>query len=297
MGLESLKGLIIKNFPPEFVVIHKNYELEKLHNDFYLPIENICTEYDIPLIKTSKITEIENNFLGYDLGICIGFMEIIGKEILEIPKFGILNLHCGKLPLYRGRAPISRTIMDGNDNLIMTLHKMDEGIDSGDILLEYEIPIKLEDDVNSIYKTCCEKSSEFIIKGVEKLYSEKITGNIFSKQDISLKPKANKKISVEERKINWDNDIKTIHNLIRAITIPYPCAFSYYENKKFLFVKSEIFPKEKSLTRKNGEIYIVEKDFLIINCKNGLLKITDIIDEENKKVILKNVFKQNGVFE
>jgi methionyl-tRNA formyltransferase len=297
MGLECLKGLINVNYPPEFVVIHKNYEIEKKLLEFYQPIENICSDYDIQLIKTDKISEIKNNILGFDFGICAGFMEIIDKEILEIPEFGIFNLHCGKLPFYRGRAPISRTIMDGNKELVITLHKMDEGVDSGDILLEYNIPIENDDDVNTLYNKCCEKSFEVVIKGIEKIYSQNNIINILTKQDLSLKPKSNKKISEEEQKINWDKDIKTIHNQIRALTPPYPCAYATYEGKKFGFIKSEIFSKETCKARNFGEIYFVDEDYLLINCKDGLLKITEIRGEKNNKINFEEAFKPRGIFE
>jgi methionyl-tRNA formyltransferase len=296
MGLECLKGLIEKNYSPELVIIHKNIEIEKLFDEFYQPIENICSDYDISLFKTDKIIELKNNFKTYEFGICAGFMEIIGKDILEIPKIGILNLHCGKLPLYRGRAPISRTIMDGNENLAITLHKMDEGVDSGDILLEYEIPITKNDDVNTLYKKCCEKSSEVIINGIEKMFSQDNFGEIFNKQDLSLKPKSNKKISDDERKINWNNSTNSIHNLIRAITPPYPCAFSLYEENKYLFVKSEIFSLETCKARQVGEIYFTDEDYLLINCNDGLLKITEIFNEDYEKINYEEIFKPKGIF-
>jgi methionyl-tRNA formyltransferase len=294
MGLEGLEDLIKKNYPPEFVVIHKDYELTKLNDVFYIPIEKLCSDYDIPLIKTGKINDIKNNIIGYDLGICIGFMEIIRKDIFEIPEFGILNLHCGKLPFYRGRAPISRTIMDGNKTLTITLHKMDEGVDSGEILLETEIEIENSDDVNSLYKKCCSQTSGIIIKGIEKLITR--DKNIFSKQDLSLKPKSNKKISEEERKINWEWNIEKIHNFIRALTSPYPCAYAEYENKKYNFLKSEIFSEGICNARQTGEIYFVDEDYLLINSKDGLIRITDIQNENNQKINFEEVFKQKGIF-
>lgn len=293
MGLECLKGLIKNNYPPDFVVVHKDLDLQNKYNDFYLPIETLCSDNDIPLIKSGKINEFKNNFIGFDFGICVGFMEIIGRDILEIPNLGIFNLHCGKLPYYRGRAPISRTIMDGNEFLTMSLHKMDEGVDSGDILLEREIKIETDDDVNTIYGKCCRESSDAVISGIEKI---KNGGLVLKKQDLSLKPKANKVISGEERIINWNDNITKIHNLIRAITPPYPCAYSTYESNIYKFVKSEIFSVETCNARKAGEIYFIDEDYFLINCINGLLKITEIRDADNYIIKPEEVFKQRGIF-
>jgi len=294
MALDGLKGLIGKNLYPDFVVVHKDLDIQKMYDSFYLPIEKICSDYDIPLLKAGKLAEIKNNFKNYDFGICAGFMEIISKDVFSIPEYGILNLHCGKLPYYRGRAPISRTIMDGNNYLTMSLHKIDEGVDSGDLLLEDEIEIEINDDVNTMYGKCCSRTAEFLIKGIEKLYSG--AEYLFVKQDLSLKEKPNKKISDSERKIIWEKSITDIHNLIRALTIPYPCAFSEYEDKKYYFVKSEIFDRDRCNARHPGEVYFADDEYTLINCIDGLLKITDLRDENYQKINCEEIFKTRGIF-
>jgi len=294
MALEGLKGLIEKNIPPGFVIIHKDFEIQKMYDSFYAPAEKLCADYDIPLLKPAMLSDVKNGFKNYEFGICAGFMEIIGKDVFDIPKHGILNLHCGKLPYYRGRAPISRTIMDGNNFLTMTLHKIDEGVDSGDLLLEEEIEIEINDDVNMIYSKCCVNAADVIIKGIEKL----LTGgkSIFIKQDLSLKEKPNKKITDIERKIDWEKGVTDIHNLVRALTIPYPCAYAEYGNRKYNFIKSEIFDRDRCNARQPGELYFADDEYVLINCTDGLLKLTDIRDEHNQKINYEEIFKPRGIF-
>ena len=219
-------------------------------------------------------------------------MEIIKKDIFEIPKYGILNLHCGKLPKYRGRAPISRTILNGDKHLIISIHKIDEGVDSGDILNETEILIE-DDDVNSLYKKCSEKSSESIIESLKKIESGNPT---FLKQDISPDSKANKKISSEERKINWGDDIIKIRNLIRALVPPYPCAISVFDVEEYSFLSSEINSYEKDDNRDNGEIINIDNNSILINCSNGILKIKKITDRNSSIINMKEKFKIGDIF-
>ncbi len=293
MSYVCLRNLIVKKYIPDFVVIHKDYEKEKLLEAFYKPIENLCENSSILLHKTSSTSELQKDVVGNDLGICVGFMEILKKEIFEIPKHGILNLHCGKLPKYRGRAPISRAIMNGEKHLIISIHKIDEGVDSGDILNETEILIEEDDDVNSLYKKCSKKSSESIIDSFIKIE----TGNpIFLKQDISPDSKANKKISSEERKINWDDDIIKIRNLIRALVPPYPCAFSILNNEEYYFLISEIISNKKDFDRKNGEIINIENNSILINCCNGILKINKIEDKNSSIIDMKEKFNVGDIF-
>jgi len=291
MSLECLKGLIENNYAPAFVSVHKNYEYEKLKDSFFEPIEILCVENNIYLYKVDKISEIKVALENHSIGVCVGFMEILKKDIYELPKYGILNLHCGKLPLYRGRAPISRSLMNSENYLTMTLHKIDEGVDSGDIAGEHELEIDLNDDVNTLYKRCTDKSADFVIDILHKIVDIN-----FVKQDLSLHPKAYKIITDKERKVNWENGIEKIFNLIRALTIPYPCAYSSNNGKIFKFIKSEIFSNETCNARKNGEIYFVDEDYILINCKDGLLRIFEIRDENDNILKFENNFHQKEFF-
>ena len=291
MSFDCLKGLVENGYHPAFVCIHKNLEFEKLKDDFFIPVEFFCKAYNINIFRVDKVDEIKDKISNHSAGVCVGFMEIIKKEIFDLPKYGIINLHCGKLPLYRGRAPISRSLMNGENYLTMSLHKIDDGVDSGDIAGEHEIEIDLNDDVNTLYNKCSEKSADFI---TEVLHN--IDNVHFVKQDLSLHPKPNKKISDDERKINWNLEIEKIFNLIRALIIPYPCAYSTYNDRKYKFIKSEIFSNETCKARTNGEIYFMDEDYILINCKNGLLRVFELRDEDNNIVEFEKTFEQKGVF-
>ena len=169
MSLRCLEGLIEKKQPPKLVVTHLNYEVNKYSNTFYADIETTCRNNLIDFYRVNNLNELKDYLKKYDLGICVGYMEIIRKEIFNIPKYGIFNLHCGKLPFYRGRAPISRAIMNNDDKVIMSLHKIDEGVDSGDLYNEFEFPILDIDDVNTLYEKCEEFSPDIIIDFLNRI--------------------------------------------------------------------------------------------------------------------------------
>ncbi|MBC8486069.1 MAG: hypothetical protein H8D45_08520, partial [Bacteroidetes bacterium] len=183
--------------------------------------------------------------------------------------------------------------MNGEKHLIISIHKLDEGVDSGDILNETEILIDENDDVNSIYKKCSEKSSESIINSFKRIESGNPT---FLKQDISPDSKANKKISSEERRINWDDDIIKIRNLIRALVPPYPCAISVLDGEEYSFLSSEINSYEKDDNRDNGEIINIDNNSILINCSNGILIIKKITDRNSSIINMKEKFKIGDVF-
>lgn len=292
MSLRCLSDLISMNLKPVFVVTHKSYEYEKERNGFYKKLGEVCSQADIELIRTDSISELKDKIKGTHAGVCAGFMEIIKEEIFSIPEYGILNIHCGKLPQYRGRAPITRAIMDGNDTLYLTIHKVDSGVDSGDILFEKEIIIDDEDDVNSLYYKCSFNCAYVLKEAIEKLLGKQ--EGKFAKQDLSIKPKANLKIQDEERCLDWNRNLKDIYNKIRALTYPYPSASTYLNGIKYYILRSKPFytPEKPG---SNGEITEVNSDFILVKCKDGYIMNYDVRDENFEKVNCLEVFKKGDI--
>lgn len=295
MGAKCLAHLCSRNILPEYVFIHKNREYEKLKESFYEPVEELASMFNLNLIKVDKISEHRDIIAGCNLGMCVGFMEILKKEIFELPVLGILNLHCGKLPEYKGRAPISRAIMNGDEHIVMTLHKIDEGVDSGDILSEIAITIEETDDVNTIYGKCCEYAGRFVYDNLSLinkfgLYENTVNyNNLFVKQfPPGIEP--NKKISDEERKIDWTKDSVTIHNLARALALPYPPPYFLFENKKYFILKSRIKEAESN-EQEAGKILKVSPDGIEIACGKGIILAEKISDENGKFIDINNTFK------
>ena len=293
MSLRTLTDLISMNEKPEFVITHKSYLYNEYKEKFYDKLVDVCKTNSVKLICTDKISELKDDIAGVEFGISVGFMEIIKKDIFNSPKHGILNLHCGKLPEYRGRAPISRTIMDGNDSQFITLHKIDSGVDSGPVLIEKEIIIEDDDDVNSLYYKCSLHSALLVREGIELLRMNKI--DMFKEQDSSKKYSPWQKLSDEERKINWSLSNKNIFNKIRAMSSPYPCAFSTLNNFRYHFNKAKpVFSPEDNGV--NGVVIDVNSDFIVINTGNGLLMVYDIRNDNDEKVDFVKTFKKGDVF-
>jgi methionyl-tRNA formyltransferase len=298
MSLRCLENLISSGIKPGLVVLHRDYEYEKLKESFFGKIKQLCNDSGIRTISVDKITGIKEQLKIFDAGICMGFMEIITEDIFAIPRYGILNLHCGKLPEYRGRAPISRTIMDGNNLLFITVHKIDKGVDSGDILHEVKIEITRNDDVNTLYEKCSEISHTAIIESLNKIQSCDVT-SLFRKQDPDERQKAHKKISNEERRINWENTNVSIFNLIRAITTPYPCAYFLHAGSVYNAIQSEL-PEDTlkpDADYKVGEIISADIGVLNVFCGNGRIALTEVRNPDNQIVEINKIFKAGDVLQ
>lgn len=293
LSYKCLEDLIIQGCKPVFAAVHKEYEYDKLKNLFFDKVEALCSRENIELFKIKSINELKENISFSPLGICVGYMEIIKRDIFELPVYGILNLHCGKLPQYRGRAPICRTIMNGDKELYLTLHKIDEGVDSGDILFELPVKITDDDDVNTLYGKCENESANTVSKCIEEIKSGKA---VFRKQNADKNTKANKKLTDEELRINWnDSSIKT-GNKIRALIPPYPGAYSTHNGVKFLFTKAEAIEISDVNEYVNGEIIDFGSYGMNIKCGKGILKVLEISDTNLNPVHLKDTFSSKGIF-
>lgn len=293
MSLRAVGDLINMGSAPAFVITHKSYLYDEYKEKFYDKLEELCGANNVELLKTDKVSDLKDEIKSAEVGICAGFMEIIKPEVFDSPKYGILNLHCGELPEYRGRAPISRTIMDGRESLFMTLHKVDAGVDSGDILLEKPLFIEDDDDVNTLYYKCSINTAVIIHEGIELLRTN--NADTFRKQNITDNNKPHKKITDDERMIDWQISVKQIYNKIRALTIPYPAAFTYLNGVQYNFLKAKPV-YSTNISEKYGIIYEVHTDFILINCRNGILMVYDIRNKDMDKIEIKSVFKEGDTF-
>lgn len=299
IGLHCLKHLIKNKYIPELIISHKTYQYNKLKETFYIPLEELVTRENISLIKLDSIKDYEGTFDSYHIGICIGFMEILKKEIFDAPLLGIFNLHCGKLPEYRGRAPISRAIINGENSITITVHKIESGVDSGEIILEKNIPILDDDDVNTLYAKCSEYSGEVIVevfKIIEKnnlIYFPGKIKEFIKAQNECLKP-AFKEITKSERIIVWNKSAREIFNLIRGLTPPYPSAITYFKSLELMLTKAKIINNE-IFNSVPGYIEIVEDGSITVHCQKGIIQINEIISNGKFLKNFKELFKSGDI--
>lgn len=271
MGIENLKFIYGNFLTPPYVFFERDEKLKIFCEENKIKYKEF--EHGEKIISSKEL------FSKFDFGICSGFMKIIPSEIINSVKIGIFNLHCGKLPEFRGRAPISRTLIAGHNELTVTLHKMDAGIDSGDILDVETIKIESTDDVNVLYKKATKAASVLIYKNLHNINS-----GVFElkKQDLSLKPEANGKLTRDECKINWNDSVNKITDKIRALTFPYPGAFFEYDGKDFIIdfampalklnhVKKIDLQKSELPMDNTAIVNYVSDETMHILCKDGVI--------------------------
>ncbi len=200
------------------------------------PVKGWAQKNDFPYLEVSKksITQLPSMLqdLGADLFIVISFGLILPKELLEVPKLMALNLHASLLPRYRGPAPIHWALINGDAETGVTVMRMVEKLDAGDILLQKKTALLPNDDITSLEK-------RLSLLGAEALLEAK---PIFTPQDESLASYA-RKLTKEDGHIVWDRPAVEIINRLRALK-SWPKSYSFYEGKRILVIEAEITREE-----------------------------------------------------
>ena len=249
------------------------------------PVRDTAEKNDIIIRQPEKITIKEADALAEinpDIVVVVAYGLILTKDFMSIPKFGCINVHPSLLPRWRGAAPIQRSIEAGDELTGITIMKMDEGLDTGDIIYQEPIPIGDNDSSKDMH-------DKFITLGIDSLLLslDSILENNFMlhPQDGNLATYA-KKIKKDEAKINWDDSAKKIHKKVMAFNA-WPVAETILSGERIRIHDSEY--KNLSINGIPGTIKSVSNQYIEVFTKNGLLLIKKL-QKNNSKVLDSNIF-------
>lgn len=221
--------------------------------------------------------------INADIIVVVAYGKIIPKNVLDFPKHGCVNVHGSLLPKYRGASPINAAIMNGEKITGITTIYMDEGIDTGDMILKESTEIGENETFGEVYDRLAQIGGELL---VETLNQIKI-GTAKREKQPEIDASAVKKIYNDTCEIDWCFSAKEIHDKIRGLS-PSPTAFTWLNGKKFKIYKSEVVGHDTLCAPfKNGEIITFNKD-IEIKTGNGIVKILELQLEGGKKMSAKD---------
>jgi len=169
-GLKAVETLVGTNNELVQVYTHP-LEMDKHENVWYESVKNKCEKLRIPVEERTNLTSIEEKKIkeiSPDIIISAGWRKLIPKPIFEIPKFGAVNVHDSLIPKYRGFAPINWAIINGEKEAGITFHYIDEGADTGDIILQKTIPVSIEETATDIYNKLLSIFPDLLKKTIEQ---------------------------------------------------------------------------------------------------------------------------------
>lgn len=284
------KGRGMKLIPCEV----KEYAVEK----------NIKVYQPEKLRGNKEIVDILKD-INPDVICVVAYGKIIPKEILEIPKYGCVNVHPSLLPQYRGSAPIQWAILNGDKETGVTTMYLDEGMDSGDIILQTKTKINKDETSGELWNRLSKIGADLLIKTLEKI-EDKTAPRIKQEGEFTLAPMLEK----SQAKIDWENKTaQEIKNLVRGLN-PIMGAYSLLNEKKIKFWKVDNlsieefikkYPEFKEYEYRFLEIdpgtvlYIDKKEAIYIMTKEGILKVIEIQGENSKRMPTPEFLRGNKI--
>ena len=252
----------------------------------YSPVHLLALRHNLPILtpKTLKDSTTQQQFveLNSDLAVVISYGLILPSAILNAPKYGCFNVHPSKLPLFRGSAPIQRSLMANVKNSAVCVIKMDEGVDSGDIVNQHDFVIDAEENYQDLTSKTAEIGAQLINKTLIDIAENKLN---FIKQNHELATFA-KKIDKSESLINWNKSSQEIINLVRAFNGNIYAHFNY-ENQKIRILKATASPLQPHhLSISNGTI--LDNNFAI-KCSDGII-LPQILQKSGKNPLTRHDF-------
>ncbi|MBE6565177.1 MAG: methionyl-tRNA formyltransferase [Ruminococcaceae bacterium] len=241
------------------------------------PVKVYAEANGIPVLQPEKLrgnAEFEEAYraLAPDLAVVASYGKIVPAYVLDTPVHGALNVHGSLLPAYRGAAPIQRAIMDGQSVTGITIMQMDEGLDTGDMLLKESVAIEENDTYETLHDKLAEIGGPLLLRAISELSS--LTPE---KQDGEASNYA-KKIEEADCLLDFTKSAREVHNHVRGLS-PQPTAFAFLNGKKVKLVRTAL----AAGSGRAGEVIAADKK-IVIACGEGAVELLELIPEGKNKM-------------
>ena len=254
------------------------------------PVKAWALEHDIEVFQPKKIRDEEAveylSKIECDIAVVAAFGQILPKSILDMPRFGCINVHASLLPKYRGAAPIQWAILNGEKKSGVTIMQMGEGLDDGDMLLTREVMLDGTETGGSLFDDLALLGGEAVVEALELIEQGGITP---VKQDESAATHVSM-INKELGRIDWSDDAERIERYVRGLN-PWPSAYSSFKGKNLKIWRSHVVSSQEldnngvnAADYKDGQVCFVNKKCVFIATGDGVLSLDEIQLEGKKRM-------------
>ncbi|MCR5755015.1 MAG: methionyl-tRNA formyltransferase [Acetatifactor sp.] len=278
----ALESLIDAGHEITLVVTQPDKPKGRSDKLIFSPVKECAVKHQIPVfqpvkIKTPEAVETLRSYEA-DVFVVAAFGQIVSQEILDMPRYGCLNIHASLLPKYRGASPIQHVILDGEKETGVTIMQMDAGIDTGDMLYCKKVAIAQDETFETLHDKLMEAGGEAIVEALELLVQGKLTPQKQQDELSCYAPMIKKTLGC----IDFAKDAVVIDRLIRGLN-PWPSAYTTYKGKQLKIWKA--VPLEKlSVDGQCGEIVEVTKEDFKVATGKGLLAVKEVQLEGKKRM-------------
>ena len=300
---ESLRSLVEANYEVIGVVTNPDKPKGRGMKMLASPVKEYAQNKGLKIYQPEKIRkniefieEIKN--LNPDVICVVAYGKILPKEILEIPKLGCINVHGSLLPKYRGAAPIQWAVLNGDKKTGVTTMYMDEGMDTGDMILKEEVEIGEDETTGELWQKLSKTGGKLLVKTLKEIENGTAPRQKQS-NDYTIAPM----LSKEMAKIDWNKKtVQEIKNLVRGLN-PIMGAYTFLNGKKIKFWKVDLAKEDEIMAENlnflgNGVVLLSDsKEGLYIKAKGGILKVLEIQGENAKRMSIYDYLRGNPINE
>lgn len=261
------------------------------------PVKETAIQHGIPVFQPQKVRALEciEYLKGFQAEVCVvvAFGQILPKEILEMTPYGCINVHASLLPKYRGAAPIQWAILSGESVTGVTTMQMDEGLDTGDMLLKAEVSITSEETGESLHDKLAAAGAKLAIETLKALEAGTLHPQ---KQGESTTPYA-KMLDKKMGNIDWSKSAVQIERLVRGMN-SWPSAYTDWNGKVMKIWKAGVKSEETGNTAKKakpGEILDVGKDYFSVQTGQGILLVKEVQLQGKKRMDVDAFLRGNAL--
>lgn len=277
----ALDALILAGHEISLVVTQPDRPKGRSGELQFSPVKECALKHGIPVFQPERIKKPEavSVLKEYeaDIYVVAAFGQLLSKEILDIPRFGCINIHASLLPKYRGASPIQQAVIDGEEKTGVTIMQMNEGMDTGDILYQKEIYLDKKETGESLFDKLAVLGAQAIVEALPMIEAETLTG---VKQDES-KATHVKMIQKSQGLIDFNQSAVVIERLVRGMN-SWPSAYTFLQGKQLKIWDADVVSDvSKDMP---GTITAVEKEGIYVQTGDGLLRINELQLEGKKRM-------------
>ena len=242
------------------------------------PVKELALQHQIPVFQpaTLRKEEVQAEIRSWnpDVIVVVAYGKLLPKAVLDAPKLGCVNVHGSLLPQYRGAAPIQWTVLNGDKVAGVTTMFMEEGMDTGDMLLKAETPVGEEETSGQLFDRLKDLGADLLLETLQGLEAGTLTSVPQDETQATRAPMLSKELS----QVDWTKSAQQVHDLIRGLN-PWPSAVSYLDGRKLKLHASRV----REGSGEAGKAF-AQDGALWVYCGQGALELTEIQTENGKRM-------------
>ncbi len=257
-------------------------------------VKQKATELGIPVLQPEKASDPE--FIAHikelapDVIVVAAYGKILKKELLDIPKYGCINVHGSLLPRWRGAAPIQWAVIEGDKEAGVTTMLMGEGLDTGDMLMMSKIPILPNETGGSLFDKLAYLGGELIVETLRQMYNGELLPVPQPEEGVTYAPMLKKEMGL----IDWTQSAETIDRLIRGL-YPWPGTFTYSDGRMIKLHRAVVAETDSTFNPEDCGNVLVFNDRIYIACGKGTIELTELQPEGKKRMSAVDFLRGNTI--